>query len=659
MSTVVSPDVIERATPPSAPPVTPRFLRRLIRRPSAAISLGVLALIVLAAIFAPLVAPDSPNYADLAHPLAGPTLAHPLGTDQLGRDLLSRLIYGARPAIVETLEVVGTTLVLGLPIGLMSGFIGGWFDRMVMQVIDIGMAIPAMVVILIVLSVFSNDFDIAMIALGILLVPPFVRNIRGAVVAVRGELFVDAARVAGLSPPRIVFRHVLPRVSGPVLVQATLLSAISVLFTSGLGYLGFGVQPPNPSWGTMVGNAQQVINESSWPLVAAGGIVGITVLCLGLLGDAIRDVSVESWTGPVARSRRHSVALAAPLDRELAPREPNADALLSVRGLRVAFPRQGRSVLVAQDVDFDIYPGEAVGLIGESGCGKTSVARAVIRLLRGGGEVVGGRIVVGGRDVLALDANELRRFRGGEVGYISQEPQISLDPTFKVGALLREAIKCHSDMSRAAARARAVELLELVRLPEAKHVLALYPHELSGGMAQRVALARALAGRPRLLIADEPTTALDVTLQSEILGLLRSLQQETGMALLLVSHDCWVISELCQRVLVMYAGQVVEQAPVDALFDRPAHPYSERLLLSDPGSVTDDAQPLPTIPGTVPAPEDWPSGCHFRERCDHASAACAAAPIPLAELPGGRESRCIFAHDLYDGHSTPSGCSTR
>jgi peptide/nickel transport system permease protein len=530
-----------------------------------------------------------------------------------------------------------------------------------MQVIDVGMAIPAMVVILIVLSVFSNDFDIAMVALGILLVPPFVRNIRGAVVAVRGELFIDAARVAGLSRLRIVFRHVLPRVSGPVLVQATLLAAISVLFTSGLGYLGFGVQPPNPSWGTMVGDAQQVINESSWPLVAAGGIVGITVLCLGLLGDAIRDVSVEVWTGPVARSRKRiglaSSAVAA--DQETDAGQPNTEAVLSVRGLRIAYPRGEAGVLVAQDVDFDIYPGEAIGLIGESGCGKTSVARAVIRLLRGGGEIVAGQILFDGRDVLALDAEELRRFRGGEVGYISQEPQVSLDPTFTVGALLREAIRAHGKMRRAAARARAIELVEMVRLPEPARILGLYPHELSGGMAQRVSIARALAGKPRLLIADEPTTALDVTLQSEILGLLRSLQQETGMALLLVSHDCWVIAELCQRVLVMYAGEVVEQAPVDALFDRPAHPYSERLLRSDPGSVTDDEQPLPTIPGTVPPPEDWPSSCHFRERCDHARAACAAAPVALVALPGDRESRCIFAHELHAQRAKPPRRSER
>jgi peptide/nickel transport system permease protein len=617
--------------------------RSLLRRPTAVLSLAWLTLVVVAAIVAPLLAPYGPDYAPLVGFLHGPTGAHLLGTDELGRDILSRLIYGARPALAETLEVIGTTVTLGLPLGLLSGYSGGRLDRFVMRAADIGLAIPAMVVILIVLSVFPSEFYIAMIALGVLLVPPFVRNVRGAVIAVRGELFVDAARVAGLGRIRIVFRHILPRVRGPVLVQVTLLSAIALLFTSGLGYLGFGVAPPNPSWGTMVGEAQKYINQDSWLIVPSGGVVAITVLCLGLLGDAIRDVAVERWSGPPPRRARHGG-----VPETTGVGEPDPAALLSVRGLRIEFARGGRQIAVAEGVDFDIYPGEALGLIGESGCGKTSVARAVIRLLRGGGEITAGRIVFDGRDVLALDPAALRELRGGGIGFISQEPQVALDPTFRVGAILREALRAHGRLSRAELRARSLELLGLVRLPDPERVLRLYPHELSGGMAQRVSIARALAGRPRLLVADEPTTALDVTVQAEILELLRTLAAETGMALLLVSHDCWVIAELCRRVLVMYAGQVVECSPVDLLFERPGHPYTERLLRADPAGVDDDSAPLPAIPGSVPVPEDWPLGCHFRERCEYAKDACAAAPVALTALAAGRESRCVFAHELYE-----------
>ncbi|HTW12808.1 MAG TPA: dipeptide/oligopeptide/nickel ABC transporter permease/ATP-binding protein [Solirubrobacteraceae bacterium] len=621
-----------------------KLLRALLARPLAAFSLTVLTLIALAAIFAPLLAPDPPNYGPLTDIMAGPSWAHPLGTDELGRDLLSRLMYGARPAILQTLEVVGTTILIGLPLGLFSGYVGGRTDRILMRVVDIGLAIPAMVVILIVLSVFPTDFYVATVTLGILLVAPFVRNIRGAVIAVRGDLFVDAARVAGLSTPRIISRHILPRVRGPVLVQATLLSAIALLFTSGLGYLGFGVQPPNPSWGTMVGEAQRYINQDTWMLVDSGGIVALTVLCFGLLGDAIRDVTVEAWTGSLSPS---GLDRAQPEENDTGA-APDGEALLSVRGLRVVFPARGGEVAAVDGVDFDVAPGEAVGLIGESGCGKTSVARALMRLLRGEGRIAAGSILFEGVDVLSLDREQLRRFRGSSIAYISQEPLVSLDPTCRVGSILRGAIRAHERVSRAQADARCIELLEMVRLPEPERVLRLYPHELSGGMAQRVAIARALATRPRLLIADEPTTALDVTTQAEILDLLRGLARETGMALLFVSHDCWVVSELCTRVLVMYAGQVVERAPVQALFEHPAHPYSERLLRSDPRSAIDTTQPLPTIPGSVPAPGAWPRGCHFMERCPYAREACGVAPVVLTELGDGRHSRCLFAQELLE-----------
>ncbi len=619
-------------------------LRRFFHRPLATISLAILLGIVVCAIFAPLLAPDPPNYGPLTDIMAGPSWAHPLGTDELGRDLLSRLMYGARPAILQTLAVVGTTVILGLPLGLFSGYRGGGFDRTLMRVVDVGLAIPAMVVILIVLSVFPTEFYLATIALGVLLVPPFVRNIRGAVIAIRGDLFVDAARVAGVGHLRVVFRHILPRVRGPVLVQITLLSAISLLFTSGLGYLGFGVQPPNASWGTMVGEAQRYINQDTWMLVVAGGIVAITVLCLGLLGDAIRDVSVEAWTGAASQARptrqvSSDHASAGP---------PDPAALLSVRDLRVAFGSGQNEVNVVDGVDFDIAVGEAVGLIGESGCGKTSVARAVLNLLRGDGHIAGGRVVFDGVDVTELDSAALGQFRGGAVAYISQEPQASLDPTFRVGAILHEALRAHGKYSRAAAHARSLELLQMVRLPEPERVLALYPHQLSGGMAQRVAIARALANHPRLLIADEPTTALDVTVQAEILELLDNLSRETGMALLLVSHDCWVVAELCSRVLVMYAGEIVERAPIGALLEHPGHPYSERLLRSDPRAAEDDALPLPTIPGSVPPPQEWPSGCRFRDRCEYARDACAAGPIALVELDEERGSRCLFAQELFE-----------
>ncbi|MFK0154711.1 dipeptide/oligopeptide/nickel ABC transporter permease/ATP-binding protein [Streptomyces sp. NPDC090493] len=639
-----------------APGRTPGLFTSLLRRPAAVVPAAVLLVIVIACAAAGLLAPYSATAGDLAHPLAGPSTAHLLGTDQLGRDVLSRLMYGGLPTLLYSLEAVVAALVVGVPLGLLSGSAGGWIDRTLMQLVDIGMSAPGMVIILVVVSVFQGEVQLAMIALGLLSVPALARNIRGAAVAVRHELFVDAARVSGLPPLRIVFRHILPRVRGPVLVQATLLTAMSLLVTTGLAFLGFGVAPPQPTWGSMTSDAAQVLSASPWMLIGAGGVTGCTVLCLGLLGDAIRDAMVGAWAGEPVRSRTATVT-ADPAARADEPAQPDPAALLSLRGLTVSFRRGDQDVPIARGIDLDILAGETVGLVGESGCGKTSVARAIVGLPRGGGHVTAGRIVFGGQDVTALSPAELRRFRGAQVALVSQEPITALDPTCRIGTLLGRAVRAHARISRREVRERVLELLRMVRLPDPEHVARLYPHEMSGGMAQRVAIARALAGRPRLLVADEPTSALDVTLQSEILELLRSLREETGMAILIITHDWGVVADLCDRSVVMYAGQIAEQGPVEDLFRRPAHPYTGMLLASHPstamgdGPVADRAL-LTAIPGSIPPLGEWPVGCRFGDRCPHAVADCLSGPVQLLDVGKEHRSRCLRSAHLLEGPLT-------
>ena len=610
----------------------------LLRRPVGAAAFIILLLIVAACAAAPWLAPYHPDAASLGDALAGPSARHWLGTDELGRDILSRLLYGGRPALLDSLLVVAVTLAIGVPAGLLAGFLGGWADRLTMQVADVGLALPAMVIVLVVLSVFQGKLTIALIVMGILLVPPLVRIVRSAALAVRSELFVDAARVSGVPPARIVFRHVLPRLRGTILVQASLVAALSLLFTTGLAYLGFGATPPSPSWGSMTAEASQTLAQSPWLLIASGGVIGLTVLCLGLLSDAIRDLTVGSWSGSGDVRPRAAVSGAPAPD----PGPAEAGALLSVRGLTIAFQRGARAVPVVSDVSLDIRAGEAVGLVGESGSGKTSVARSLIGLLRGGAAVTGGRIVFDGADVTGLAGAAARRLRGGQIAFIAQEPVAALDPTCRIGPLLAQAVRCHDRMPAAAARQRVLELLVMARLPDPERVARCYPHELSGGMAQRVAVARALAGRPRLLIADEPTAALDVTVQAEIIALLRTLQQETGLAILVVSHDWGVVAELCDRAVVMYAGQVVEEAPVAELLGSAAHPYTRLLLAANPAHAADGAQQLPAIPGTIPVPGEWPAACHFSPRCPQATDGCTASPIPLLDTGPARRSRCIL-----------------
>ena len=625
-------------------------MRALLRRPLGAAALIILLLIVVACAAAPWLAPYHPDAANLNDALAGPGAAHWLGTDELGRDILSRLLYGGRPALLDSLLVVAVTLVIGVPAGLLAGFLGGWADRLTMQLVDVGLALPAMVIVLVVLSVFQGKLTIALIALGILLVPPLVRVVRSAALAVRSELYVDAARVSGVPPARIATRHVLPRLRGTILVQASIVAALSLLFTTGLAYLGFGATPPDPSWGSMTAEASQTLAQSPWLLIASGGIIGLTVLCLGLLADTLRDLTVAKWTGD-----QSAVYIPAPRGaaKYTANESASVGALLSVRGLTITIQQNAIAVPVVQDVSLDIRAGETVGLVGESGSGKTSVARSVIGLLRGGARIEAGRIVFDGADVTGLAGAAARRLRGGQIAFIAQEPMAALDPTCRIGPLLAQAVRCHQQLTAREARQQVLDLLRQAQLPDPERVARCYPHQLSGGMAQRVAVARALAGRPRLLIADEPTAALDVTVLAEIIALLRGLQQQTGLAILVVSHDWGVVAELCDRAVVMYAGQVVEEAPVAGLIGAAAHPYTRLLLAANPAQAPDGATGLPVIPGTIPAPGEWPAACHFSPRCPQAADACTVGPVPLHEIAAARRSRCVLSATAIEPASQP------
>lgn len=315
------------------------------------------------------------------------------------------------------------------------------------------------------------------------------------------------------------------------------------------------------------------------------------------------------------------------------------DPLLRVEDLRVEFRVGGQNVEAVSAVSFEVCPDETVAVVGESGSGKTVTALSVMRLLDGG-QVTGGRISWDDRDLTAADEVELRRIRGQEIAMIFQDPMTSLDPLYSVGNQLVEAIRLHRRTSRRAARERAVELLEQVGLPDPRRRLRSYPHQLSGGQRQRVMIAMALACSPRMLIADEPTTALDVTVEAQILELIRELQREYHTALLLVTHDMGVVAEMADRVVVFYAGQVVEQGSVTQVLADPRHPYTEALLEGIPTPATDRMSPLTAIPGVVPSLREMPAGCRFHPRCRYAWQQCEEQEAPLFDLGHGRDSRC-------------------
>ncbi len=318
------------------------------------------------------------------------------------------------------------------------------------------------------------------------------------------------------------------------------------------------------------------------------------------------------------------------------------EPLLSVRNLRVAFDTPRGRVVAVDGVSFDLAAGETLGIVGESGCGKSVTALSILRLAGKEARILGGSIRFAGREIASLPDAEMRGLRGGEIGMVFQEPMTSLNPVFSAGEQIAEPLMIHAGLSRRAAYARATELLGMVGIPMPERRVHAYPHEMSGGMRQRVMIAIALACRPKLLLADEPTTALDVTVQAQILDLLRDLQRETGTAIVLITHDLGVVAEFARRVVVMYAGRVVETAPVADLFRQPGHPYTEGLLASIP-PLDDDVVRLRTIEGMVPSPLAMPRGCRFAARCPHVRPACETTDPHLLPLGPGHEAACIRA----------------
>ncbi|HEV7148650.1 MAG TPA: dipeptide/oligopeptide/nickel ABC transporter permease/ATP-binding protein [Pedococcus sp.] len=647
-ATSVQIEVPAEPLPGGGPASPPHFFRQVLRNPRGGLAITYLVLLVVAGLFADALSKYAPDKQDLNVVLTGPSGEHLLGADTLGRDVLSRLLHGIMPSLENSAIALIVFLVIGVPFGILAGYMGGRLDAIVSRVTELVMAVPPIILVLVVLAVFSSSATAAMVALGALLAPGLVRVVRGATLVVREELFVTAAKVAGVRPPRIMATHVTRHVLGPILAQATIFAGVSLAVQAALGFLGLLGSSDHPTWGGMIGEASQVITQTSWLLFPPGALLAVTVLAFGLLGDTIRDVA--SGELPTSRPRGDMPKRQSEGVRQaVGGLSLDPESLFAVRGLEIT---TDAGVVLVDDASFSVSAGQTVALVGESGCGKSMTALAMLGLLPAGVAVTGGQVIFNAVDLQAGGATAYREVRGTGIAYIAQDALGSLDPTHTVGSHLREVIRCHETLNKAAARARSRELLSQVKIPDPDRVLAAYPHEISGGMAQRVNIAIALAGRPQLIIADEPTTALDVTVQAEILRLLAELRDTTGMALLLITHDWGVVADIADRGVVMYAGEVVEQADVNVLFKTPRFPYTAALLAADPSLALEGAR-LPTLAGRVPPPGSWPVGCRFASRCSFATDACTGGPIPLIALPTASVTRCIRVDELVKQGALP------
>ena len=624
-----------------------RFSRIGAMSIGAKISMVVLALIALGSILAPFIAPYDPDALNEAW--QAPSAAHLFGTDHQGRDIFSRVLYGGQYSLFIGIASTIIALFFGAIIGSIAAVTRKAISETIMRILDIVMAVPGIAMAAVTVLVFGralsqsgNKFGLVMVivfSIAFVYIPQLARIVRANVMAAYGEDYVRAVIVSGARAPWILIKHVMRNTAAPVLVFATVLVADAIILEASLTFIGSGLNPTMvATWGNILSEESthlSVILGMWWTAVFPGAFIMITVLCLNILSEGITDAMVAApSTAAVAQVDKNS-------DREadrilLDPRRAYAEQaeslqqrlddlevvegkrhdrfvatskeapLLEVKDLCIKFERHG-DVNVVDHVSFKVRAGETMGLVGESGCGKSITALTIMGLIDPKAEITG-EILYEGKNLLEMKPEERRALLGHEMAMIYQDALSSLNPAMLIKAQMKQLTKRGGTRS-------AEELLELVGL-DPKRTLESYPHELSGGQRQRVLIAMALTRDPKLIIADEPTTALDVTVQKQVISLLNELREKLGFAMIFVSHDLALVAEVAHNITVMYAGQVIEQAPTQELLTHPTHEYT-RGLLGAVLSIESGSGRLHQVPGTVPSPRDFPIGDRFAPRSSH------------------------------------------
>ncbi|SDG71780.1 dipeptide/oligopeptide/nickel ABC transporter permease/ATP-binding protein [Pelagibacterium luteolum] len=542
------------------------------------IILTVIGAIALLAPWLPIPNPNTTLPANRLQPILSD--GHLLGTDHLGRDILSRLIWGSRVSIAVGVSATLIAALVGSLIGLVSGYARGTTDNVLMRGIDMIMAFPYILLALAIVAVLGPGLLNALYAIAIVNIPFFARNVRGITVGLASREFVDAARLSGKTHAAILFTEVLPNVLPVIVITMSTTVGWMILETAGLSFLGLGAQPPQADLGSMLGEGRRLLFTAPHVSIIPGLMIFALVMSINLLGDGVRDVldprlRAGDLTRPLSVTRVKRKTAPAPVEA--------SDAILDVRGLETSFQRGRATVPAVKGVSFALRKGECMGLIGESGSGKSVTALSLLGLVASPpGVITDGTVAIEGEDVFSRSETGIRALRGAKVAYVFQDPLTTLHPLYRVGEQIAEAITAHQRIGKGEARARAIALMEQVGIRDAKDRVDAYPHEMSGGQRQRIGIAMALANDPDIIIADEPTTALDVTVQAKILDLLQNLRKERGMALLLITHDFGVVAQVCDRVAVMKDGEIVEAGETAELLRAPQHPYTQKLIACVP-----------------------------------------------------------------------------
>ncbi len=614
-------------------------LLALSRRAAFLISAAIVVVTVIVAVTAPWLPLPDPNGMEAA-PYEPPGPGHWLGTDNYGRDVLARLAWGAQLALIVALVSSAIASVIGVILGSISGYFGGTVDALLSRTIDVFLLIPSFFLVLLIVALFGSRLEFTMLAIALTTWPRSARIMRAQVLSLKSRVYVQAARAAGASHGRTLVRHIIPNGLAPIITDATILMGLAVLTEAGLSFLGLGDQNA-VSWGRMIFDGQRQLRIAPWMSIFPGIALLLLVASFNLLGDGLNEA-----LNPQLRRLAARATPKPPMPvGEARPATPGP--ILDVSNLRMSYRLDSGQIMAVDGVSFRLQQGESLGVVGESGCGKSSLGAAILQVMAPNATTVAGDVDLGGipilrdgRRVVSHDREMIADLRWTTAAMIFQSAMNALNPVIPVGAQLTEAYRLHRPgASHKEALARAAAVFDLIGVPRER--LGSYPHELSGGMRQRVMIALSLLHEPKLVIADEPTTALDVLIQDQILGELDTLKRQMGLSLILISHDMGAVAETCERVAVMYAGEIVEMAPTETVFRSPQHPYTKALLAALP-TVSGPCRVPAGLPGEPFSAGETTPGCRFAPRCSVAQDLCRSSRPPRVAVGAGHEALCHF-----------------
>jgi peptide/nickel transport system permease protein len=620
-------------------------LHAFLRAPGGIAGAVIFGVLILLAIFGPIIWADAAKNTNLAIAYQSSSAQHILGTDSLGRDILARTLSATRLTLELGFFAALISAVVGFGVGTLVAAMNPRRRGFGRRAIEITMSFPPILLALFLVTIIGTGAKGAVIAIGLGAAPGFARLAENYATSVNSKEFITSARTTGLGRRRLMTRYLLPNMAEPLVLAGLAYFAGSIIDISGLDFLGVGVQPPDYDWGTLLTTGVQAIYVTPWAAIAPAFMITITGMSLVYLGEALaRALNPRLWF--VTAHQPKSLRL---LDRyqsqpaRTASHDQASDLVLDVQDLNVLAPGRNGPRRLIRDVSLELRAGEVLGIVGETGSGKTLTALSLARLVPHPLRVQAGRLEVDGVDLAGLPARREASHLGTSVAMIFQDPMSSMNPAARVGSQLTDGARRHRGLKSKQAREEAVSRLGEVRIGDAKRALRRYPHQFSGGMQQRIMIAMGLMARPRVLLADEPTTALDVTVQAQVLQVLREIKEKENTAIVLISHNLGVVNQLCDRVMVMYAGRIVEEGTRDRLLRHPRHPYTQGLLGSIPELKADTHDDLRAIPGRPPTAGSETKGCAFAPRCSVACERCHEEQPPLTSLAPNDRVACFVA----------------